>query len=144
MAIEKVAEAIKPERATSSLSTSNKLVCGFVSAANHMHSSTIPNITPTAPMDPEQTAPASERGKATLPLRRYLWPQAEPQSLLDQCDPDDIISISPIPTLIPTKSRPLQPAISSNVQVQAMPLEIEAHSIPLYQGDESGNFYPEE
>ena len=82
---------------------------------------------------------ASELGKPTLSLGCYSWPKSEPQSLLDQYDLDDIISISPIPTLIPTKSRPQQPAISSNVQAQAMPLEIEAQSIVPYLGDGSGD-----
>lgn len=89
-------------------------------------------------------AAASELGKATLSLGRYSWPKPEPQSLLDQCDLDDIISISPIPSLIPTKSRPLQLTISSNVQAQAMPREIEAHSIVPYAGDESGDLYLED
>lgn len=139
MAIEKVAAASEPERITSTLSTSNKPVSESVSAANNLPSFTVPAISPTTPMEPEQMAAASELGKATLSLGRYSWPKPEPQSLLDQCDLDDIISISPIPTLIPTKSRPLQSTISSNVQAQAMPREIEAHSIVPYAGDESGD-----
>lgn len=82
---------------------------------------------------------ASELGKPTLSVGRYSWPKPEPQSLLDQYDLDDIISISPIPTLIPTKSRPYQPNISSKAQAQAMPLEIEAQSIVPYLVDESGD-----
>lgn len=138
MAIEKVAAASTPERVTSSLSTSNKPVSESVSAANIMPSFSTPATSLAAPMEAEQIAHASELGKATLSLRRHYWPKSEPQSLLDQYDLDDIISISPIPTLVPTKSRPLQSAISSNVQAQVMPLEIEAHSIPPYPEDEPG------
>lgn len=84
----------------------------------------------------EQIAPARELGEATLSLRRYFWPETEPQSLLDQYDNDDFISMSPIPTLVPTKTRTFQSALSPNVQVLVMPLEIEAQSIAPYPGDE--------
>lgn len=143
MAIEKVAAASKPERITSTLSTSNKPVSESVSAANNLPSFTVSAISRTTPMEPEQMTPASELGKPTLSLGRYSWPKPEPQSLLDQCDLDDIISISPIPALIPTKSRPHQTVISLNVQAKAMPLEIEAQSIVPYPGDESGDLYLE-
>lgn len=145
MAIEKVAAASKPEAITSSLSTFNRPVNQSVLAVNTMPSFTISANSPTAPIEPERTAPVCELEKATSSPRRYYWPDAEPQSLLDQHDNDDFISICPIPTLIPTPSRPLQSAVSSNVQAQVMPLEIEAQSIAPYSGDnEPEDLYLEE
>lgn len=145
MAIEEAATVNKPEAVTPSLSIPKRRVNRSVMAVNNMPSFTISANSPVAPTKPERTAPVSELGKATLSSRRYYWPDAEPQSLLDQYDNDDFISICPIPTLIPTASRPLQSAISSNVQAQAMPLEIEAQSISPYSGDdEPEDFYPEE
>lgn len=142
IAMEEVAVASKPEAVTSSLSTSNRSVTQSVLAVNNMPSSKISANSPAVPMKPERTAPVSELGRSTISPRRYYWPDAEPQSLLDQYDNDDFISICPIPTLIPTASRPLQSAISSNVQTQAMPLEIEAQSIAPYSGDdEPKDFY---
>lgn len=145
IAMEEVAVASKPEAVTSSLSTSNRPVNQSVLAVNNMPSFTISANSPVAPMEPERTAPVSELERATLSPRRYYWPDVEPQSLLDQCDNDDFISICPIPTLIPTSSRPLQSAISSNFHTKAMPLEIEAQSVAPYSGDdEPRDFYPEE
>lgn len=144
IAMEEVAVASKPEAVISSFSTSNRPVNQSVLAVNNMPSFTISANSPAAPMEPELTAPVCELERATLSPRRYYWPDAEPHSLLDQYDNDDFISICPIPTLIPTASRPLQSVISSNVQTQAMPLEIEAQSVALYSGDdEPQDFYPE-
>lgn len=145
IAMEEVAVASKPEAVTSSLSTSNRPVSQSVLAVNNMPSFTISANSPAAPMEPERTAPVSELERSTISPRRYYWPETEPQSLLDQYDNDDFIRICPIPTLIPTASRPLQSTISSNVQTQPMPLEVEAQSIALYSGDdEPKDFYPEE
>lgn len=140
-----VVVASKLEAVTSSVSTSNRPVSQSVLAVNNMPPSKISANSPAVPMEPERTAPVSELERSTISPRRPYWPDAEPQSLLDQYDNDDFISICPIPTLIPTLSRPLQSAISSNVQTQAMPLEIEAQSIALYSGDdEPKDCYPDE
>lgn len=113
-----------------------------VSAVNNIPSFTIPANPPAAPIEPERIAPLSELEKPKLSPRRYYWPDSEPQSLLDQDDNDDFISICPIPTLIPTASRPPQSTI---VQAPAMPLEIEAQSIAPYSGaDEPEDFFLEE
>lgn len=144
IAMGEVAVASRPEAVTSSFSTSNRPVKQSVLAVNNMPSFTISANSPAAPMEPERTAPVSELERATLSPRRYYWPDAEPHSLLDQYDNDDFISTCPIPTLIPTASRPLQSAISSNVQTQTMPLEIEAQSAAPYSGDdEPQDFYAE-
>lgn len=146
IAMEEVAVASKPEAVKSSLSTSDRPMNQSVSAVNNMPSFPNSANSPAAPMEPERTAPVSELERSTLSPRRYYWPDAEPLSLLDQCDNDEFISICPIPTLIPqTASRPLQSAISSNVHTRAMPLEIEAQSIAPYSGDdEPKDFYAEE
>ena len=145
MAIGKAAAASKPVTVMSSFSTSNRPVSESVSAVNNMLSFTRPKNPPAARMEPEPIAPVSGLENVTLSPGRYYWPDAEPQSLLDQYDNDDFISVCPIPTLIPTPSRPLQSAISSNVQTPAIPLEVEAQSIAPYLGDdELVDLFPEE